>query len=135
MSFPYLSIIATYPDWAPTRTHITPKWPVTQSKIQVYKRAANFTSHRLTCVCYVRAIYNANQQQLFQITFLCTEKLYKQISASNQLYYSCDIWPIKIETACTTYQTNTCADIIRRIIHNVNIIRLLQKMTHLHRVL
>lgn len=31
-------------------------------------------------------------------------------SFSNQLYYSCDIWPISIETGFTTYQTNTCAD-------------------------
>lgn len=61
---------------------------------------------------------------LFQISFLPGEKLYKQISVSNQLYYSCDIWPITIETAFTTYQTNTCADIIT---HNVNIIRLLKK--------
>lgn len=125
----YLSIIATYPDWAPTHTHKLQLPSHPEQKIQVYKRAANFTSHILTCVCYIRAIYNAQRQQLISpmhIIFLSAEKLYKQISVSNQLYYSCDIWPITIETACTTYQTNTCADIIR-IIHNVNIIRLLQK--------
>lgn len=96
----YLSIVATYPNRASEHTHIIPICPVTQSKIQVYKRAANFTSHSLTCVCYIRAIYSANQRQLislFQIMFLCTEKLYKQTPASNQLYDSCDIWPITID--------------------------------------
>lgn len=109
-------------------THIITNCPVAQSKIQVYKRAANFTSHSLTCVCYIRAIYN-NRSLLQIIFFLRAEKLYKQISVSNQLYDSCDIWPITIETAFTTYQTNTCADIIRIIIHNVNIIRLLNSST------
>lgn len=69
---------------------------------------------------------NNNQSiSLVQIVLLCAEKVHKQISVSNQLYYSCDIWPITGERQHLQHiRQNTCADIIRRI-HNVNIIGLL----------
>ena len=43
-----------------------PNCPFTQNKIQVYKRAANFTSHSLTCVRYIWAIYTVQHQHQHQ---------------------------------------------------------------------
>lgn len=117
-------------------THIITNCPVAQSKIQVYKRAANFTSHSLTCVCYIRAIYNNRSLLQISIIFLslslsalksCTNKSQSLISSTTAVIFG----PLTIETAFTTYQTNTCADIIRIIIHNVNIRRLLDSSTEI----
>lgn len=118
----------------PNRPRMTPS-----AEFKSTKEQQTFGVTRFWCVSNIRAIYNAQIKQPISLSlsvcsrllFLPSEKLRKQISASNRLHYSCDTWPITIETALITYQTNTCAD-IRRIIHNVNIIRPLWRMIHLH---
>lgn len=123
----------SYIAWLGVDRHAIPNRPrVTPSaEFKSNKRAANFWHHAvLMCFEHPSYLHHSNQTTHLSLSacsrllFLPSEKLRKQISASNRFHYSCDTWPITIETALIKYQTNTCAD-IRRIIHNVNIIRLL----------
>lgn len=132
-----LSVTATYPGWVSTGTRFltAPEWhPTRNSSLQ---KSRKLFESRVSDVFRTSELFttlksnNPSLSVCSRLLFLPSEKLRKQISASNQLHYSCDTWPITIETALITYQTNTCAD-IRRIIHNVNIIRPLWRMIHLH---